>query len=52
MELRILMTKWYVLFVPHNGYESWTLDPDTEKKINAFQVDLYRRLHVYRGCKE
>ena len=44
LQLRIRMIRCYIFSVLLYGCESWTLDPNTEKRIQAFEMYLYRRL--------
>lgn len=44
LELRIRMLRCYVLPVLLYGCESWTLNPSMEKRIEAFEMYLYRRI--------
>lgn len=44
LELRIRMTRSYIFPILLYGCESWTLDPNTEKRLNAFEMYLYRRM--------
>lgn len=42
--LRVRMVRCYVFSVLLYGCESWTLDMSLEKKINAFEMYIYRRI--------
>lgn len=44
LELRMRMVRAYVFSVLLYGCECWTLDPCSEKKLEAFEMYLYRRL--------
>ena len=44
LELRMRMTRCYVFSVLLYGCESWTLDKNLEKRIESFEMYLYRRL--------
>lgn len=43
-ELRTRMARCYVFSVLLYGCESWTLDSQTEKRIEAFEMYVYRRM--------
>lgn len=44
LELRVWMIRCYIFSVLLYGCESWTLDPATERKLDAFEMYLYRRI--------
>jgi len=44
LQLRIRMVRCYVFSVLLYGCESWTLDIQTEKRIEAFEMYIYRRM--------
>lgn len=44
LHLKIRMIGCYVFTVLLYGCEGWTLDPSTEKRIEAFEMYLYRRI--------
>lgn len=44
LELRTRMVRCYVFPVLLYGCESWTMDPQTEKRIEAFEMYIYRRM--------
>lgn len=44
LELRMRMIRCYIFSVLLYGCEAWTLDPTTEKKLEAFEMYLYRRI--------
>lgn len=44
LELRVRMVRCYIFSVLLYGCESWTLDTSIEKKIDAFEMYIYRRI--------
>lgn len=44
LSLRLRMIRCYVFPILLYGCECWTLDPNTEKKIEAFEMYIYRRI--------
>lgn len=44
LDLRLRMLRCYICPVMLYGSESWTLDPVTERKIEAFEMYVYRRI--------
>lgn len=44
LKLRTRMARCYVFSVLLYGCESWTMDPQTEKRIEAFEMYTYRRI--------
>ena len=44
LELRVRMVRCYIFSVLLYGCESWTLDTSMEKKIDAFEMYIYRRI--------
>lgn len=44
LELRIRMLRCYVFSTLLCGCESWTLDSPMEKRTEAFEIYLYRRI--------
>lgn len=44
LELKVRMIRCYVFSDLLYGCESWTLDPAIEKKLEAFEMYLYRRI--------
>lgn len=44
LELRVRMVRCYIFSVLLYGCESWTLDISLEKKLDAFEMYIYRRI--------
>ncbi|XP_071577336.1 uncharacterized protein [Temnothorax nylanderi] len=44
LDLRVRMIRCYIFSTLLYGCESWTLDPNTKRKIDAFKMYLYRRM--------
>jgi hypothetical protein len=44
LQLRIRMIRCYVFSVLLYGCESWTMDSEIEKRIDAFEMYIYRRM--------
>ena len=42
--LRMRMIRCYIFSVLLYGCKSWTLDPSSEERIDAFEMHLYRRM--------
>jgi len=44
LDLRVRMLRCYIFSMLLYGCESWTLSPETERKITSFEMYLYRRI--------
>ena len=44
LNLRMRMIRCYIFSVLLYGCKSWTLDPSSEERIDAFEMHLYRRM--------